>query len=766
MELFASHFGTYEVDRTDGAPRLKPFRFDPEPSAIGAAYLDLADNAARVLHPMVRRSVLDRPDEPSGHLRGREPFVAVDWDVALDLVARKVAGVRSRFGNRAIFGGSYGWSSAGRFHHASSQLKRFLNLVGGFTLSVNSYSFGAAEVLLPHIIGAEFCAPGAASPTWDRIVGECRLIVGFGGFRLSNAQVSGGGAAVHRARAWLDRALAAGLRIVVFSADGTDAADDPRVEHVPIRPNSDAAVMLAMAHVLLVEGQADLDFLNRCTVGHVEFLAYLRGEADGQPKDPHWASALSGVPAERIAELARALAGLPSLINLSWSLQRARFGEQPYWASIALAAMAGHVGRSGCGFSFGLTATGSIGQPIRPLGGPSIDQGRNPVADFIPVARIAELLERPGGTIDYDGQRLDLPRTELVWWAGGNPFHHHQDLNRLRRAWERPETIIVNEPVWTATARLADIVLPSSLPIERNDISAGSRDNWIIASRQVVPPRGQTRNDFEIFSALAARFGLAEAFTEGRDEDGWLRHIYQGYRDRNPSLPDFDAFWAAGYATVDSSADPRASQQPLADFVADPAAHPLATPSGRIEIGSQRIAGFGYADCPGHPMWIAPEEWLGAPLASDYPLHLLSPQPSTRLHSQLEAAGPSRAARIAGHEAARFHPGDAADRGIRDGDVVRLFNARGSTLVGAILDHRLTRGVVSLPTGATWTPDGASEGLDLAGNPNALTSDIGVSRLSQGPASGSCLIEAERFEADAAASANMSSGWAATQPAV
>src|SRR5207237_8032967 len=122
-------------------------------------------------------------------------------------------------------------------------------------------------------------------------------------------------------------------------------------------------------------------------------------------------------------------------------------------------------------------------------------QGVNPVRTFIPVARIADLLLSPGQEYDYDGGRLTYPDIRLVYWAGGNPFHHHQDLNRLRRAFARPDTIVVHEPYWTATARHADVVLPTTVTLERDDVGCGRNDGYVIAMPRALEPCGQRRDD-------------------------------------------------------------------------------------------------------------------------------------------------------------------------------------------------------------------------------------------------------------------------------
>jgi biotin/methionine sulfoxide reductase len=171
-------------------------------------------------------------------------------------------------------------------------------------------------------------------------------------------------------------------------------------------------------------------------------------------------------------------------------------------------------------------------------------------------------------------------------------------------------------------------------------------------------------------------------------------------------------------------------------------AHPLPTPSGKIEIVSQRITGFGLPDCPGHPVWLEPYEWLGHAKAATYPLHLLSDQPERRLHSQLDASPYSRAGKVAGREPVYLNRADATARGIADGDLVELFNDRGRCLAGAILSDAIMPGVARLATGAWYDP---GPDLERHGNPNVLTLDRGASGLSQGCVAQTCLIEARRY---------------------
>jgi biotin/methionine sulfoxide reductase len=442
------------------------------------------------------------------------------------------------------------------------------------------------------------------------------------------------------------------------------------------------------------------------------------------------------------------MAASRTLVTVSYSLQRAEHGEQPVWAAIALAALLGQIGLPGGGFGHGYGSMGDLGSASANVNLPLVPEGRNPVKSFIPVARIADLLLRPGESFDYDGERHTYPDIRLVHWAGGNPFHHHQDLNRLRRALARPDTILVQEPYWTAMARHADLVFPATTSFERNDIGSGRADARIVAMHQAVPPAGRALSDHQILAGLAERLGVGDAFTEGRDERAWLARLYAQLRGALATAgieaPSFEAFWSAGSLEVP---DAEADRVLFDAFRADPTENRLRTPSGKIELYSETIASFRYDDCPGHPAWLESDEWLGSPRAKRLPLALVANNPATRLHGQLDLGPYSQAAKVRGREPVRIHPTDAAERGIADGDVVRLFNDRGSCLAGAVLSTDVRPGVVQLSTGAWFDPDDPSAEIAMCvhGNPNVLTRDSGTSRLSQGCSGQHALVEVERF---------------------
>ncbi len=270
---------------------------------------------------------------------------------------------------------------------------------------------------------------------------------------------------------------------------------------------------------------------------------------------------------------------------------------------MALTALLGQIGTPGGGLGFGYACTNLAGAVRKAFSGPRLPAGENAVDSVIPVARLSDMLLHPGEAYEFDGQLLHYPDIRLVYWAGGNAFHHHQDINRLCEAWRRPETVVVHEQYWTAQAKFSDIVLPATTSLEREDIGSGGHDGFMIAMSAQIPPVGEARDDYAIFRDLAGRLGFGELFSEGRDAGQWLRHLYEESRPRAQeegiALPSFEDFWQQG--VLEHSA-PERPQVFLADFRADPQRYPLSTPSGKIELFSSTVAGFGYRECPAIPV--------------------------------------------------------------------------------------------------------------------------------------------------------------------
>lgn len=751
----SSHWGAFSATREGNDLVIRPFAEDPDPSPILRNIPAALNHPARLSRPLVRRGWLEDGPGPDGR-RGSDDYVEMGWDETLDLAASEL----KRLGagswktddlhpGRHVFGGSYGWSSAGRFHHAQSQVHRFLNMAfGGYVASADTYSTAAGSVIMDTVVGNS-TRISREGRWWEHIRDTTELVIAFGGLPTRNLSVSPGGSSQHIARDTITAASARGCRFVSISPLQDDFNVEGAVTRYAPRPATDVAVMLGMAYHLQAEQLVDRDYIARYTSGWEAFSAYLEGRTDQQPKTPEWAETISGVAAADIRALAEEAARKRTLVTVSYSLQRAENGEQPVWMALVLSAMIGGA-KPGSGFVYALGSMGNHGKPSLAVPLPTLPQGHNRSGDFIPVARISDLLLNPGADYTYRGKTRSYSDIRLVYWAGGNPFHHHQDLRRLAQAFSRPDTIIVHDSVCTATTRHADIIFPATITAEREDIGASAGDPFLMPMQKLCEPHGMARDDYTIFCNLAERLGCLDSYSEGRSARDWLSHMYRKTRDAMEQLgepvPDFDSFMEGTPLALPTSEAPSMMEA----FHADPEANALATETGRIQVFSTLVASTGL---PGHPAWIEPAEWLGAELAKTHPFQLIANQPKGKLHSQLDFGATSMSGKIAGREVARMNEDDARALGIGEGDMILISNARGATIAAAQPSEKVMPSVIQLSTGAWYAPR-EIEGRGIVcvnGNPNAVTADRPASCFSQGCAGQLCLVSVEKYQGDAPA---------------
>lgn len=699
-----THWGAFDVTSSNGVVTdVAALAGDPDPSSITGPIANSAIN--RVRSPAVRASWLSDGvfANPSG--RGIEPMIDVDWTTALDLAATALDRVRSERGNAAIFGGSYGWGSAGRFHHPQSQLKRFLNTIGGFTNGVGTYSHGAAEVVVPATTGVSFgdylrrCAPPP-----DFVAATTEAFISLGGFPAHNTAMTSGGEAEHWYRPTLRKAASRGCRFVTVSPTLGKFDKELGSEWLPIRPGTDAALLLALTFHML---DNDPTHFAETAVGH--YVSYLNGDADGIPKNADWAAEICGLAVHKILELVELLCNRRSLLNATWSTQRVENGEQTTWALLALGTILGASWEAGSSTTLGYGSMGSVGAPWVTTRPASLPQGRNPVNDHLPVARIADALRNPGKRYSYQGTMGSYPDIDAIYWCGGNPFHHHQDLNQLSEAWNKPRAVIVNEPSWTATARRSDIVFPSTFGFERSDLGGASTGRHLIMMQAAVAAPELARNDYDIFSALAERLGSHAAFTEGRTAEDWIEELYRRTRQHVPELPPFDEFVGSGGATRPSTISTSHAPAGIVEF-----------PQDAVPVGATP-----------HPTWIPPIEWLGT--ATNEMFHLVSPMPEARLHSQ-HGGEPDSLPKV------RCNPGDLTRLGLTDGQTVRLSNDRGAMHAVIESNDGVAERVVSVDNGYPFRPSPNERRLCTGGNVNCLTADRPTSSWAQASVAHSCLV--------------------------
>jgi trimethylamine-N-oxide reductase (cytochrome c) len=529
--------------------------------------------------------------------------------------------------------------------------------------------------------------------------------------------------------------------------------------------------MLGIAHEMITSKLHDEKFIEGYSLGFDRFVPYILGESDSVAKTPEWASKITGVSPEIIRDLAKVMTKGRTQIMMGWCIQRQQHGEQPYWMAAVLATMIGQIGLPGGGISYGHHYS-SIGVPSSGAAAPgafprNLDEGQKPLFDSndfkgasstIPIARWIDAILEPGKTIDANGAKVTYPDIKMMVFSGNNPWSHHQDRNKMKQAFQKLECVVTVDINWTATCRFSDIVLPACTTFERNDIDVyGSYANrGVLAMQKMVEPLFDSLSDFDIFTRFAKIMGKETEYTRGMSEFDWIKKLYNDCKADNAGkfdMPNFDTFWKQGYVHFGEG-------QPWtrhADFRDDPEMNPLGTPSGLIEIFSRKIAQFNYDDCPGHPTWIEKSERShGGPGSDKYPMWMQSCHPDKRLHSQMcESQQYRETYTVQGREPVYLNPTDAKQRGIKDGDVVRVFNDRGQLLAGAVVSDSFPSGVIRIHEGAWYGPvgkDGSKEGgseigaLCSYGDPNTLTQDIGTSKLAQACSAYTCLVDFEKYQ--------------------
>lgn len=762
--LTAAHWGAINVTVENGVAISSEGAIASEiANPLTTVVPDQLYAEARVRYPMVRKGYLE--GNPDTTLRGCDEWVRLSWEEALDLVHQKMMAARKQYGDSSIFAGSYGWYSCGSLHSSRTLLHRYMNLTGGFTGTTGDYSTGAVQVMMPHVLGG--IEVYEVQTSWQQVIDHSELVVLWGANPLTTLQIAWT-AAEPQGRDYLLKLKASGKRVICLDPIRNDTAKLLDAEWIPVHTATDVPLMLGIAHTLLKNKWHDSEFLSKYTVGFEQFAAYLVGKTDGIAKTAEWASQICGVSAETIKQLAKDFSHHRTMIIGSWGIQRQRHGEQAHWALASLCAMLGQIGQDGGGFVFNyrLMAGGLSGLQAVRLGaisakvGESFGQKEGQSAWLqqssqvvFPVARIADALLNPHKTIDFNGRKITYPELKVVYWAGGNPFAHHQDTNLLIKAWQQPDTIIINEINWTPTARMADIVLPATTSYERNDLTmiGDYATKHIVPMKQVVEPQFEAQSDYWIFQQLAKRAGVESEFTENKTEMQWLAQFYEQARinaeKAGVTMPDFEQFWAENQLVSFENQPVTQTFQRFRQFRADPEKNPLRTPSGKIEIFSQTVDEMNYDDCFGHPTWIEPEEYRGNTTA-EYPLALVTPHLPYRLHSQLAATSLRNEYAVNGREPVIIHPADAESRRITSGDIVRVFNQRGEILCGAVVSDNIVQGTIAIHEGAWFDPQDLAKGnvRCVNGNPNVLTRDEGTSKLAQGNSSNTAIVQIEKYQ--------------------
>ncbi|WP_169765294.1 molybdopterin-dependent oxidoreductase [Campylobacter curvus] len=744
----ASHYGALWGKEKNGRFEiLKEFEGDKYPSSMLQGIVARTYDPSRITAPCVRESYLKKGYKADPSLRGKEKFVEITWEEAYDLIAKELKRVYKDFGYPSVYGGSVGWYGVGNVNNPQALVGRMLQVAGGYCKRSYTYSAGAISVITPHVTGTNEAF--VASASWDNICKNTEVFVLWGSDMINTNQIGEHIPTHHQYEDFKnlkDQIKKRGLKVINIDPIQTTSADYYDAEHIAPYPNTDVALMLGIAYHLADKGLADQEFLKKYTSGYAQFEEYLFGKTDNTPKTPAWASKICGIDEAKIKELAELFASKRTMLHSGWALQRNDHGEQPCWMMITLAAMLGQIGLPGGGYDFALhyEAQGSKVAKfpgLEAVAGSVSAKGEWSTREIptIPCARIVDCIKNPGKEIEFNGKKIKYPDFRMIYWAGGNPVHHHQDVNQLIKALRsRIETFVMQDCFWTATAKMADIVLPATLECERNDIAKASNGSYIFAIKPIVKPWCNAKDDYEIYSNILKRFDKAayDAFTEGNEDSlSWVKTLYERSvargKEMGIDMPNFEEFWKKGYVEFELPKEDDSVR--LAGFIQNPMTNRLGTPSGKIEIFSRKIAKFNYKECRAYPSWFEPVEWHGDKNAKDYPLSLVSPHPKYRLHAQLNNTWLRDLEEVQEREPAWINPQDAKKYGIKNGDIIKVSSKRGSILAGAIVTDKIRQGAIRIQEGSWYDPLDWSknDSLEVHGAVNVLTVDKSTSELAQ-----------------------------------
>ncbi len=683
--------------------------------------------------------------------RGEAKFQRISWEQAYDTIASELKRIKAAYGNEAIYlhyaTGTLGATVAKSWPPDASPIARLMNCFGGYLRHYGTYSTAQISAAMPYTYGS-----GAGNSIDD--IENSRLVVFFGN-NPCETRMSGGGV-TYLVREAKNRG---GAKVIIVDPRLTDTGVACGDEWIPIRPGTDAALVNGLAYVMIAESLVDQAFLDRYCIGYDEghmpsgippnnsFKSYILGLAgDRTPKTPQWAAEITGVPAATIVRLAREIAlTKPAYIAQGWGPQRHANGEATARSIAMLPILTGNVGISG-----GNTGAREGGYALPVAVFPTLE---NPVKTAISFFTWPDAIQRgPEMTATRDGvrgrDRLTVPIKFLWNYAGNALINQHADANGTAKLLANDklcEMIVVIDNHLTPSARFADLLLPDATNFEQNDISPqGSSGNmgYAIFAAKAIEPMFECRTVYEMCTEIAKRLGVEREFTEGRTQDEWLRYVVDTTRQSVPTFPEYEAFRAMGIFKMKNPTEHIVAHKSFRD---DPVANKLGTPSGKIEIFSERLYQLGQTwELPkgdvitGLPEYVPTWEGVSDPLRGKFPLQMITHHYKQRTHSTyanvdwLKAALPQEL---------WMNPVDAQVRGIQHGERVRVYNDRGRVELPAKVTGRIMPGVVSLPQGAWYAPD--SRGVDQGGCANALTA-YHPSPLAKGNPQHTNLVQVER----------------------
>jgi len=757
---------------------------------FGLAYKKRVYSPSRILYPL-KRVDFDPNGKRNPQNRGNSKFVRISWDEALDIIVSEIKRVKEKYGMYAILYQEDGHGETKVVHGCHGCGRRFLTSLGGYTLQTrNPDSWEGWWWGAKHVWGMQPVGQQQPQNNLMLDIAQHTDVILFWGCDQETTPWGWSGQQASRLSYWFTEL---GIKQIYICPDLNYAAAVHADKWIPIRPNTDAAMHLAIAYTWITEGTYDKEYVATHAYGFDKFEEYVMGKEDGIPKTPRWAEEITGVPSRIIKELAREWASkkTSTMHGNGGPGIRGQYATEPARLEVLLLAMQG-LGKPGANW-VSMIEWGNFDDPDRetlppPIAHPNVHSGAqrgwkcHPDPEtfpkqFIPKTLIPDAILNPPLSW-YSTTQAFEPREDqfvkyhypvegcseirMVWtdspswvtcWNGGN---------RLVEAFRSPqiEFILAMHPWMENDCLMADLILPSNTKFEEEDIQCDTfagQWNTIWPQEKNIESLGESKSEYEIVIMLAERFGLLEEYTGGKSVQEWIRNGFETSGVQH--LITWEKLKEKGYYVIPT--DPKWEEYPhgLIKFYEDPENNPLNTPTGKIEFYATGLAEHFPDDDerPPVPHWIpygeSHQESLQHPRAKKYPLLMVSNHPRWSVHSEHEDITWLReipTCKVRGPDGYQYHPAwinpkDAAERGIEDGDVVKVYNERGAILCGAYVTERVMPGAIGIDHGAKYDPIVPGE-LDRGGATNTICQGNITSKNVTGMAVSGFLIEVERAD--------------------
>lgn len=809
VRLRPLHFD-WKYDKKDFNPwkmEVRGHLLEPGMKALLApfslAYKKRAYSPNRVLYPL-KRVDWNPEGERNPQNRGKSKYKRISWDEAIDIIVSEIKRVHKEYGPYGVLVQSDGHGEVKYVHSAHGIPTKLLDLMGGYTLQTrNPDSWEGTYWGSKHAWGME--PVGKMMPTINvmyDVAKNSEMILFWGCDPETTPWGPDGQMASRLCYFWSE----IGIKSVYICPDLNYGAAVHADKWIPVLPNTDAAMRLAIAYTWIQEGTYDKEYVATHTYGYEKFEEYVMGKEDGIPKTPEWASKKCGVPEWTIKALARYWASnLTSIahgnggpgIRGPFSTENARLenlllGMQGVgkpgvhqitmieWNMLGRGPMPESALRPDLreirtgNYVPGVRPDNAKGpRPARSLGEVT-KPGHTYPKQFIPKDLIHDAILNPpiswyGTTImsspledqfeKYTYPVEGCPEVHMIWTTTPCWITCWNDSNSYIQALRSPkiEFILAQHPWLENDCLFADIILPISTKFEEEDISLDDGNGQFLVllyENKCIEPIGESRSDYEAVCAIADKLGLLEQFTKGQSPDSLIQRGFELSGINH--LISFEEFKKNGYFVIPTDPEWEKHLTGLSEFYQDPVNNPLQTPSGKIEFYSQNLAKYFSDDKerPPVPHWIekseSHDEAVSSERAKKYPLLCMSNHPRWRVHAQCDDITWTReipTCKVKGadgynYEPIWIHPADAAARRIENGDIVRIFNERGAVLGGAYVTERIMPGVVYMDHGARYDPIVPGE-LDRGGAINTISPHNITSKNATGMVISGYLVEVE-----------------------